>query len=339
MELEPRQIHAPELYGNFWFNGEPVSVPGLQGNVILVDFWDFSSVNCLRTFPYIREWSRKYREFGLTTVGVHTPEFRFGRDPDQLGRAIRQQGIEYPVVADNDMLIWSAYGNRQWPARYLIDKDGFIRVKQEGEGGYGQFEMAIQRLLVEAGYRGELPDLMKPVRESDRMGSVSYRATGDLFLGYLRGNLGNNEGYNPESTIEYADPGYYLPERFYIRGKWKNEKEFLRFDGDADEQGFVTLQYEALEVNVVLNTSDGKEGEIQVLQDGQPPAKEILGSNLVTAADGSVRGPVTFPQAYNLIRNTEFGPHTLRVTTSSSNLEVYAFSFVSSIIPDLISSN
>ncbi|MGB2869635.1 MAG: redoxin domain-containing protein [Bacteroidota bacterium] len=339
MEIEARQIHAPELYGNFWFNGEPVSVHELQGNVILVDFWDFSSINCIRTFPYLREWNRKYREFGLTTVGVHTPEFRFGRDPDELGRAIKQQGIEYPVVADNDAVIWSAYGNRQWPARYLIDKDGFIRMKQQGEGGYGQFEMAIQRLLVEAGYRGELPDLMKPVRDSDRTGSVSFRASGDLFLGYLRGNLGNNEGYNPESTIEYADPGYYLRERFYVQGKWRNEKEFLRFDGEPGEQGFITLQYEALEVNMVLSTSDGKEGGILVLQDGKPPAKEILGSDVTQADDGSVHGRVLFPQTYNLIRNTEFGPHTLRILTSSPNLEVYIFTFVSSVIPDLISTN
>ncbi len=339
MELEPKLVHAPELLGDYWFNSRPVSIREQEGNVILVDFWDFTCVNCIRTMPYVQEWSRKYQEFGLVTVGVHTPEFAFGKNPESIEKAIKRFGIGYPVVVDNNALIWSAFANKYWPARYLIDRKGYIRFQQYGEKGYQEFERAIQRLLRETGYRAELPDLMEPLRDTDGSGAVCYRATAEMFLGYLRSNVGNPEGYNPESAVLYNDPGIHLAERFYLNGKWMNEKEFLNFAGTQSEEGAVALQYEALEVNAVMNSTDGKVCEVTVQQDDKPVPRDLAGEDVVVTKTGTSLVFVDSPRMYSLVKNKDFGGHELKLTTSSPNLELYTFTFVSCVIPDLISSN
>ena len=337
MDLESKHIHAPELYGDFWFNGEPVSLRAYRGRVVLLDFWDYSCVNCLRSLDYVAAWSRTYASYGLLTVGVHTPEFRFARDPEAVGRAIASAGIPYTVVADNDAVIWSAYAVRAWPTRCLIDKDGFIRFAQRGEGGYQEFERAIQQLLSEAGFRGTFPDLKEPVREEDHQGAVCYRPTGELAFGYLRGALGNPEGYAPESTIDYVDPGLHFAERFYASGKWMNGRELLRFDGERGETGSLALVYEARNVNAVMGSHSGKSCEVLVNQDGLRLPDEILGEDLVP--NGGGRLLVDLPRMYRLVRNGEFGAHQLRLSTSSPDLDVYALTFTTSVIPELISRN
>jgi thiol-disulfide isomerase/thioredoxin len=337
MELEAKHIHAPELYGDFWFNSEPVSLRALHGQVVLLDFWDYSCVNCVRTLDYIRAWAAKYAPYGLVTVGVHTPEFRFARNPELLGRAIAEAGIAYPVVSDNEAIIWTAYAVRSWPTRCLVDKDGFIRFLQQGEGGYNEFERALQQLLNESGYRGEFPELTEPKRDEDRPGAVCHRPTGEIYLGYLRGTIGNPEGYSPESTAEYADPGYYLSERFYAGGKWLNGREALRFNGGETESGTLTLSYEAREVNAVMGSRSGRPCEVMITQDGAALTDDISGGDVLPHSGGRVR--VDMPRMYRLVRNREFGPHQLRFTTTAQDLEVYTISFTTSVIPELVSKN
>lgn len=339
LSLEPKSIHVPELYGDFWFNSEPISIRAMRGSVIVVDFWDYSCVNCVRTLPYLKEWYRKYREFDFLVIGVHTPEFKFARNPEEVEASLREAGIEYPVVMDNEALIWSSFANRAWPTKYLIDKDGYIRYTQQGEGGYERFERNIQTLLMEAGYRGEIPGLMEPLRETDYPGVVCYRPTGEIQAGYLRGTLGNQEGYNPESTLDYADHGYHLAGRFYLQGKWFNEREFIRFDGAEGEEGQASLLYEALEVNAVMQSGRRTPSDVFVLQDGLPLTDENAGSDIRFDENRKSYIRVAEPRMFNLIRNKEFGEHRLRLVTASHHLSLYSFTFVTSAIPDLISRN
>lgn len=339
MELESTNFHAPELYGDSWLNAEPFSIRDLRGQVILIDFWDYTSVQCIRTLPYLREWNTKYQEFGLVVIGIHTPEFKFAKNTEVVQRALERLGIQYPVVLDNEALLWSAFGARSWPTKYLIDKDGFIRFSQQGEGNYQQFERALQQLIVHSGYRGRLPDHTEPMRDTDYPGTPCYRPTGEIFLGYLKGALGNNDGYNPESTIDYIDPGIYLPQRFYAKGKWLSTRECFSFNGAGGEAGSVIVQYDATEVNAVMNAGSSPLSEIIVEQDGRSLAKECWGGDIVKGTDGASLVLVDSPKMYNLVKNREFGNHRVTLTTSSPGTEIYTFSFTTSAIPELIQSN
>ncbi len=337
--LESKSIRVPELYGDFWFNSDPISLRAMKGSVVAVDFWNYSSATCVRAIPYLKEWQRKYRPFEFLVVGVHTPEFKFGRKPEYVERSLHSFGIQYPIVMDNEALIWSSFGAREWPTRYLVDKDGFIRYTQSGDGGYDQFERNLQALLNEAGYRGELPELMEPLRAADVSGAVRYRPTQDIQAGYLRGTIGNPEGYSPESTLDYVDQGYYLDGRFYLHGKWFNERECVRFDGGKGEEGYATLRYEAVEVNAVLESIDRTSSEIYIYQDGNPLTEVTAGSDVQFDGRGRSYVRVAEPRLFNLVHNKEFGGHTLRIETSSPFLSLYSFSFVTTVIPDLISNN
>jgi thiol-disulfide isomerase/thioredoxin len=337
--FERGNIRAPELFGNFWFNSEPITLRELRGRVALLEFWDYSSAGCLRTRPYLKEWRSKYREFDLVIIGVHTPQFKFGRDPENVEAALRRLEIDYPVVTDNDAIIWTAYSNRMWPSRFLVDKDGFVRFSHQGEGGYDQFERAIQSLLVEVGYRGLLPELLSPMRLADYPGAVCFRPTAEVQLGYLRGTLGNPEGYSPESTILYDDEGFHLDGRMYLKGKWYNEREGVRFDGENGEEGFATLAYEALEVNSVMGGVDRTSAVVFAFQDSKPLTKENAGLDVRFDDDGQSFVLVDSPRLFNVICNAEFGQHALSLKTNSPGLEIYSMSFVTGVIPELLPTN
>ncbi|MBI3006006.1 MAG: redoxin domain-containing protein [Ignavibacteriales bacterium] len=339
MELQPKHVRAPVVYGDFWFNTDPISLSSLQGNsVVLIDFWDYSCISCIRALPYIKEWHRKYKDFGLVVIGVHTPEFKFARTQEVIQRALRELSVLYPVVADNEAIVWSAYGVRVWPTRVLIDVDGYIRIIQNGESGYQEFERAIQQLLAEAGYHGEMPELTKPFRDTDEPGVALFQTTREIHLGYLKGTLGNPEGFSAEATAAYVDKGLHLPERFYANGKWMSERDFLCFNGAPGEQGIVTFQYDAREVNAVMNSKIGSRFEIVVQQDDNALTESNAGLDVVLLPEKSVVR-VDTPKMYRLVKNPEFQTHTLKLIVSDPNVEIYAFSFVSSVIPDVIPSN
>jgi thiol-disulfide isomerase/thioredoxin len=336
--FESKHIHAPALYGNQWLNGAPISLHDLDGEVALIDFWDYTRINCIQAMPYLQEWHKKYRAMGLVMVGVHTPEFHFATDVLRVQQAVERFHIPYPVMLDNDALAWTAYEVRQLPSRFLIDKDGFIRFAQHGEGSYWEFERALQQLLAETGYRNELPELMLPIRDEDRAGAVCYRPTGEMKLGYLRGALGNTEGDSPESTIEYKDPKIYFPERLYAVGKWMNERECLRYDGEGDDLGSIIALYEANEVNVVMGSRDGSVCEVKLEQDQKPIEHSFCGDDVHTVAGNAIVS-VDIPRMYQLVNNKQFSHHLLTLTASNPNLEIYAFSFTTCAIPELIPTN
>lgn len=338
-EIPARTRKARELYGDYWLNSPPVILSDLKGRVVLIEFWDYTCIHCKRTLPYLKEWARKYEPYGLVVVGVHTPKFPFGKDADGVQAAVQRSEITFPVVMDNEARIADGFGNRYWPSTYVIDKEGYIRFESTGEGNYQSVEHEIQTLLYESGVSEELPLLMEPLRGEDRPGAVCYRSSPELFAGYLRGSIGNVEGYSPESIVNYVDPRLYLEGRFYVSGTWLNDRNSLRFVGSEAGIGSVFLQYRALEVNVVLKGKDHGVSEIEVMQDAAYLTEENRGDDIVILGGGKSIIRVDEPGMYALVKNSEYGEHTLQLTTGNDGLALYSFAFVTGVMTELVSNN
>ena len=337
-DIMPQTVRARELLGDFWFNSDPVPVTALRGQVVLLYFWDYSCAGCLRMLPYVAEWERRYSPFGLVTVGIHTPRFSFGKKPEHVQKALARLGIKFPVVMDNEALIAMQYECRVIPEILLVDKDGFIRYRNAGDGGAAAIEHALQALLYSAGVGAELPMIMDPLRETDRSGAVCFRATPELFAGYLRGSIGNVEGYAPESVLSYTDPGIYLDGRLYADGGWRSERECLRFTETSEREGHVIAAYQGLDVQCVLEPEGEKNVEITVRQDN-----EFLSANRGEDIRLDRRGRsyvvVDEPRLYSLVRNREYGEHVIRLSGGRHRFAIYGFAFATAVIPELISNN
>ena len=329
MFVEKEKIHIPELIGGKWINSEELSVRELRGKVILIDFWDYSCVNCIRTLPYVKEWHKRYHEKGLEIIGAHAPEFFFARTEDNVKRAIREFGIEYPVVMDNDYQIWHAFTNRYWPAKYLADKKGYIRYAHFGEGNYIETELAIQLLLREINPNVELPDLMKPVRDTDIPGIFCHRVSPELYFGYKRGKLGNPEGHKPDGIEYYKAPEKVENDTIYVEGRWFSSPEYMKpaLD-DSVDMAHVYLKYTSSEVNLVINPNGVSGFQVILMQDGKYLSPEDAGQDVEFDSQGCSYIVVREPKMYRLIKNKEFGSHLLKLSTKSNGCEIYAFTFV-----------
>jgi thiol-disulfide isomerase/thioredoxin len=335
--LHTRHVRAPEFGRGQWLNiPYPLTMRGLRGGAVLVDFWEYSCINCLRTLPYLREWHRRYVHKGLTIIGVHTPEFKFGKERQQIEMAIQAYDLAYPVLMDNDFQTWDAFANRFWPARYLIDQDGYIRYQSHGEGGYEHFERAIQAVLLAGDASLDVPPIMPPLRAEDRTGAVCYRPTPELPAGLYNGALGNPEGYANGAPMLYMLPDERPVGAFYLGGAWQAGNEYLAFQGQTE--GVLRLPYEAVAVNAVLTPHvDTVERmlhpqtvAVEIWQDDLPLPPEQQGEDL--ADTGQVL--VDRPRMYNLVRNPGFERHELTLRVRTRGFAVYAFSFTGCVKPD-----
>ena len=332
MAEEAARVRAPELVGGYWVNSEPLTMASLAGKAVLIDFWDYTCVNCLRTLPYVAEWHRRYSGHGLVIVGVHAPEFSFAKELDGVKRAIETSKIEYPVVMDNGYAIWQAYANRYWPAKYLADGEGYIRYYHFGEGSYQETERAIQALLREIDAGALLPELMEPVRDTDGQGALCYRVTPELYLGYARGRIGNPQGYVPKQTATYADPGKHAEGFFYLDGQWTADEEYVMKPWGSASMSAVTIKYMAKEVNLVMNPLLGRACRAYVGQDGSPLAREDAGDDVRFLEDGRAYVDVEVARMYRLVNNRELGSHELKLATETPGLALYAYTFVSCVV-------
>ncbi|GAC1436947.1 MAG: cytochrome c biogenesis protein DipZ [Solirubrobacteraceae bacterium] len=251
---------APDFTGNQrWFNGPPLSLAGLRGHVVLVDFWTYTCINCLRTLPYLEAWDARYRADGLTIVGVHTPEFSFEQDGGNVARAVAQLGIHYPVAQDNNMSTWNAWGNQYWPAEYLIDARGRVRSAHFGEGDYARSEAAIRALLAEAGHA--------PPGGSARPDGVivpSARTTPETYLGSARA-----QGWVPsrpaDGTRTYPAGQHLALNQFAFTGTWTISLEAAA----AGPGAAIDAEIEAKNVYMVLSPpAGGGSGQVRVSVDG-----------------------------------------------------------------------
>ena len=329
MTQEPGPVRAPEFPANAtWLQGGPLRLADLRGRPVLVDFWDYTCVNCLRTLPYLAEWHRRYAEHGLAIVGVHTPEFDFARNPDHVRQAIADLEIPYPVVLDPEYTIWQAYANRAWPAKYFVDTQGRVRARHYGEGGYAPSEELLQALLREQdGFDAELPPLMEPVRPEDASGAVCYRVTPELYCGYARGQLGNAGGPQPDRPHRYVDTDKHVEGLLYLEGDWMVTAENAARPFGARGPSRMTLSYMARDLNLVLHPPlAGGEARLRVLLDGEPVPPERAGDDLV---DGAAR--IERPRMYSLLRADDVERHEVTLETESDGLAAFAFTFTSCV--------
>ncbi len=332
---DPGPIPAPELPDNTtWLQGGPIKLAGLRGKVAMVDFWDYTCVTCLHTLPYVKEWHSRYADHGLTVIGVHAPEFSFAHNSGHVRDAVAEHGLTYPIAIDNDYEIWQSWANQYWPAKYLIDAAGNVVYYHFGEGGYREMEAAIQAALKAATPDAILPGIMEPLNEMETPGAVCYRVTPELYLGYQRGRIGNTVGVAPDKPTTYRDIDKHAEGFVYLEGDWLLGAESVARPIGAMGESRLHVKYLSKEVNVVMHPPlAGGSATLEVLQDGLPLAAEDAGAD-VTVADGKATVTLDSPRMYRLVNNNEIDTCELTLATSDEGVALYAFTFVSCLVPE-----
>ena len=326
---------APEFQGIVnWINSEPLTMEQLRGKVVLIDFWTYTCVNCIRTFPYLKEWQTKYADKGLVIVGVHTPEFEFEKLTKNVVNSADGFGLEYPIAQDNDFVTWRSYSNRFWPAKYLIDHQGVVRYTHFGEGAYMDTEERIRQLLVHSGtdLTGVLPGTIpapRPVSGASR-GSLTREIYGGYRRNASRGGVyvAQDEYYQgPERVVNYSDPGGHHNHQIYLQGPWFNGLEELRHARRTEGyEDYIALKFTATTVNAVVNPLVDEPFEIQVAIDGRPLSVEEAGPD-VEVADGRSFFRVDEGRLYQVVALAEYSTHELRLSSTSDNFALFAFTF------------
>ena len=319
----PVEGKMPPLDGAIqWLNSPPLSAEALRGKVVLVDFWTYSCINCIRAIPYVKAWAEKYKDQGLVVIGVHAPEFAFEKNVDNVKKAIGDLGITYPVAIDNDYAIWRAFDNQYWPAHYFIDAEGRIRHHHFGEGEYDQSERVIQELLAEAG------------KQNVAGGIVDVKATGaeaasnqndvqssETYVGWQRSeNFVDTKGTVNDAPHVYSAAEPKLNE-WGLTGNWTVGAENA---GLNDKDGSIYYRFHARDLHLVLGpNADGKPIRFKVTVDGKPPGDS---HGVDTDADGN--GTVTGQRLYQLVREAgPVGDHTFEIHFLDPGVQAYAFTF------------
>lgn len=328
-------VYAPEFpaYGaERWLNSPPLTMEELRGRVVVVDFWEYTCVNCVRTLPYVTEWHRRYADYGVVIVGVHTPEFAFGRDRANVARAVEEFGIEYPVVLDSDYDIWRLYTNSYWPRKYIVSRDGKIIYDHVGEGGYAETEELLQKLVREEYPDAELPPVMAPARAEDAPGALCYPRTPELYCGYGRGRYGNVEPVARDEARSYADEDEHVEGRLYLSGKWRLGEEQATFEGENNAQAgnYLLLPYKANEINAVMAAPPGETARVYVYRDGEPLAESDAGAD-VAFDDGRAYVDVSVGKMYRLLDAEKYDAGELSLHPTRPGVSLYAFTFGSCV--------
>jgi cytochrome c biogenesis protein CcdA/thiol-disulfide isomerase/thioredoxin len=301
-----------------WINSPPLTPESLRGKVVLVDFWTYSCINCIRTLPYVTGWYDKYRDDGFVVVGVHTPEFAFEKDEGNVRKAISRYGIRYPVALDNFYGTWKAYDNRYWPAHYLFDAQGRLREVHFGEGKYEETERAIQSLLMEAKL------LHAPVGLDRRTSEVDFSRidSPETYIGYARAqNFASPQATAEDRALDYTAPASLGLNRWALLGTWKVRRESAELESPG---GGVRFHFKAPKLNLVMS-GNGAKVNATVLLDGKRVPAHARGTD--TGADGRlVVGP---PRLYNLVTlpARDRGDHVFEIEFENPGVNLYAFTF------------
>ena len=306
-----------------WLNSEPLMPEGLRGKVVLVDFWTYTCINWLRTLGYVRAWHEKYRDQGLVVIGVHTPEFPFEHDPDNVRWAAQELRVDYPIALDPDYAVWRAFANNYWPAVYIADAEGRIRHNHFGEGGYVECEMAIQMLLREAG-RENVPDDFVSVADEGFEAQADWQSLGspETYLGYQQG-----QNFVSVDRAELDQPhAFGIPERLE-RNQWALSGNWTLGPGASvlnDPDGRLAFRFHARDVNLVLGPRErGDSVPFRVLVDGEPPG-DARGLDV----DEEGHGAVDRQRLYQLVRVPgSIADRTFEIGFLAPGVEAYCFTF------------
>ncbi len=322
-EALPVEGTMPSLDGAVqWLNSPPLTAESLKGKVVLVDFWTYSCINCLRAIPYVRAWAEKYRDQGLVVIGVHAPEFAFEKNVDNVKKAIGDLGITYPVAIDNDYTIWRAFQNQYWPAHYFIDAKGQVRHHHFGEGDYDGSERVIQQLLAEAGKTGVAGDMVEvKATGAEAASNQADVQSPETYVGWQRSeNFVDAKGTVNDAAHSYVAATPRLNE-WGLTGSWTVGSEQA---GLNDKDGSIYYRFHARDLHLVLGpAADGKPVRYQVAVDGKPPGD---GHGADTDAQGN--GTVTGQRLYQLLRLPgAVGDHTFEIRFLDPGVQAYAFTF------------
>ena len=346
--------NAPEFSGiSEWLNSGPLTMEGLRGNVVLIDFWTYTCVNCIRTMPYLREWNEKYADRGLTMVGVHTPEFDFEKITENVAAANEELGVVWPVAQDNDFRTWRSYNNRFWPAKYLIDANGVVRYTHFGEGAYDETEHHVRALLEEAG--SDVSDIEAgsdagPTYDPRARGtSADDQQTREIYGGWQRNAtttglyIAHPQYYDGQGLTQfYRDPGDHLNQFMYLHGSWRSDLEAITH-GRATEnyEDYIALRFFARSVNIVVDLEEGVapfEVEVQIAESLPPDAgsgaelayrplrRDEAGEHIVIEG-GRSYFVVDEPDLYNVVSLPEFGDAELKFSSNSPHFALFALTF------------
>ena len=322
--LHGRGREVPSFDGaTEWLNSEPLTSDGLRGNVVLVQFWTYSCINWLRTLPYVRAWAEKYADHGLVTIGVHSPEFAFEKNVDDVRRAAQDMHVDYPIAIDSDFAVWQAFHNQYWPALYFVDAQGQIRHEYFGEGEYEQSERMLQKLLGEAGATAIDPELVSV----DASGAEVAADWGSLespesYLGFQRGARFASPGDTAfdESRV-YAAPEQLDVNRWALSGDWTIAQQFIRLN---EAGGRLQFRFHARDLHLVMGPAARERPvRFRVLIDGQPP-----GAAHGVDVDEEGNGIVREPRLHQLVRQP--GPiadHTFEIVFADPDVQAYVFTF------------
>ncbi len=313
---------APELVGiSGYINTTPEELEkAMEGKVVLYDIWTYSCINCIRTLPYLTSWEEKYSDEGLLIIGIHSPEFEFEKDINNVQMAVDKYGIKYPVILDNDMETWKAFKNRYWPHKFISDNESYIRYDHIGEGGYKETERVIQQLLEErATQLGLNVAAAEPLVDIKPFEHTRFR-TPELYFGYKfaagRNQLGNEKGFSPGNDVTYSIPDKLNQNYFYLDGTWKNLEGGMRLESDS---GTIILPYFAKEVNIVT----ANQAELSIFIDDKPLTPDLAGTDI----NSNSKLFVEEDDLYNIINSVEPESHILKIVVSDAGFEIYAFTF------------
>ena len=313
---------APELVGIAgYINTLPDELQKkIHDHVVLYDIWTYSCINCVRTLPFITAWDEKYSDQGLLIIGIHTPEFEFEKDIENVKLAVTKHGIHYPVVLDNDRKTWHAFENNYWPRKYIADHEGYIRYDHIGEGGYQETEKVIQDLLRE---RNESLGLdtssAKELVKIDEFES-SFLRTPELYFGYDfvsgRNQLGSPEGFKPNQDVNYSIPESKQLHNFYLGGTWKNLQGSMML---ISSSGSIVVPYSGQEVNIVT----AGDANLRISIDGKTIDSSMYGKDV--GDKGQVH--VHDPGLYNIVKTNSSENHTLEIFVETPGFEIFTFTF------------
>jgi len=314
----------PSLAGaTGWLNSPPLTAAGLRGKVVVLDVWTYTCINWLRTLPYVRAWAEKYKNQGLVVIGVHSPEFGFEKNVDNIRRAAKDMRVDYPIAIDSDFAIWRALNNEYWPALYIVDAQGRIRHHQFGEGGYEQSEMIIQQLLAEAGNAGLGRDLVSvDARGAEIAADWDNLRSPENYVGYGRAeNFSSPGGAVPDKPHVYAAPARLRLNAFALSGDWTVGKQATALN---KPNGRITYRFHARDLHLVMGpAAPGTSVRFRVLIDGKPP-----GAAHGVDVDDQGNGTVTEQRMYQLIRQPKpITDRQFEIEFLDPGAEAFAFTF------------
>ena len=332
---EPFQLDDLELVGlDGWINSEPVKILDLidSGQVVLLDFWTYTCVNCVRTFPYLGAWHDTYADHGLAIIGVHSPEFDFEKVLGNVQQAADGFGLAYPIALDSEKQTWDKYGNHFWPSKYLIESSGEVSFRHFGEGGYEETESIVREALEAAGH--DLSGVPRSAVVNPERSQGAHTVTRELYGGYSKNYLsdglyaGQDAYYEtPDSIVDYTDDGTRRPGQFFLDGRWLNmSNAVVTQETTASDQGQFAFEFFATSVNSVLS-SESEPIEVLIEIDGEPLNVDQAGSDVSWDEDGNSILTVTDARLYQIVELPEFGKHELVLKTDSEGLAIYTVTF------------